>query len=301
MTLNDLIDDYLAHLRDDRALAERTLRSYGQELRLFASVVGEGVAADELSRDHVLAYLNKEGPDGKPLNPSSRNRKLIVVRGFCTFLKERAHARKDASDGISWARVPRQERPSLSLADYRALLDALDAMRLPAWRQVRDRCLVQLLFHTGIRVAELVAIHEDQMDLEHAVITDLPRKGGGAQTIPLNHVAVTELRRWLSTRNKRDAQDEHVFIGRTGSGLGVRQVERVTKALGQQAEIPFPVTPHVIRHTFASELARLGVNMEIIRRLMNHRNIATTSRYTHVGLDALREAVELLGEKTVDA
>jgi len=293
MTLNDHIETYLAHLRDDRALAARTIRSYGQELRLFVRTIGQEHQIDRIAREEVLVFLGRDGPRGRPPGPAARNRKLIVLRGFFGYLVERGHIETDPTAGIQWARVPKVERPYLNAADYRKLLEVVDELS-PAWRRIRDRALIQTLFHTGIRVAELVGITLDQLDLTGAVLTDLHRKGGAAQTLPLNRVVVAELQRWLSARECRSTKISHLFIGRTGKGLSVRQVERLMKGFGEKAGIPFPVTPHVLRHTHGAELVRVGVNLEVIKRLLNHQSITTTSRYSHVGFDAMREAVERL-------
>jgi len=296
MTLNAAILSYLNHLREDRALAARTLTSYRQELRLFADALGPETRVCSLGREQVIAHLERTDSNGRFCSPATRNRKLTVLRGFFSFLTVRAHAKKNPTDGVRRARVPEDERPCLDRQGYWALLRAAERERLP-WLRERDRILVKLLFHTGARVTEVVSITVEQLDLEAALLVDLRRKGGANQTIPLNSAAVTELQRWLMIRRQRQPKTDRLLIGRTGQSLGVRQVERRLKALGEQAGIPFPVTPHVLRHTYATELIHKGVNLEVVRRLMNHQSITTTSRYGHVGFEVLREAVERLVEE----
>lgn len=296
MNVSYHIDAYLDHLREDRALADRTIQSYGQELRLFARVIGQEYKVKKIARGEVIAFLGRPGPRGKMPGPAARNRKLIVLRGFFGYLAGRGHIETAPTAGIQWARVPRAERPYLAAADHRKLLKAVGEVS-PAWRRNRDRALIQTLFHTGIRVTELVGITLDQVDLVGAVLTDLHRKGGADQTLPLNRMVVDELQRWLAVRELRSPRGTKLFIGRAGQGLSVRQVERLMKVFGEQAGIPFPVTPHVLRHTHGAELVRAGVNLEVIKRLLNHQSITTTSRYSHVGFDAMREAVERLVEE----
>lgn len=296
MTLDDLIDSYLQHLRETRQLSVRTLDGYRQELCLFAGSVGGGTRISKLDRDHVLAFLNRRNANGEPLNPSSRNHKLTVLRGLGRYQVDHTRARKDPTQGIPWVRVPRKEKPSLSMAEYRALLGAVGELH-PPWLRRRQRCLVQLLFHTGLRVSELVGLAVNQVDLEEAVLRGLRRKGGHQQMLPLNREVLQELILWLPVRGLRKVVTDRLFIGRTGQGLGVRQVQRQLKELGQQASISISVTPHLLRHTYASELANRGVNLKVIQELMGHADIRTTSHYAHVGFEALRAASERLAEE----
>jgi len=296
MPLIDLVDAYLKHLKEDRALTERTILGYGQELRLFVRQVGSEVLPQDINREHVLSYLKGTGKDGKLIAPSSRNRKLIVLHGFCRFLVEQGVLARDPSIGIGWAKVHDTEKPHLDREDYRELLRAIEAEH-QHWLRIRDHTIIQMLFHTGLRVSELAGIELGQVDLDNAMLNDFRRKGGSEQTLPLNREVVTELRRWLKVRCQRNAKTDHLFIGRTGKGLGIRRIEQRLNELGEQAGISIPVTPHTLRHLHATELVRASVNMEVVKRLMNHRSITTTSRYSHVGFDVLQEAVERLVEE----
>ncbi len=296
MTLKDAIDAYLVHLREDRARAYRTRKTYEQELRLFSGGVGEKTRVKKLQRSHVIAHLERQVPGRALPGPSTRNRKLSVLRGFFEFLEEHARLRVNPTAGIRWARVPVDEQQCLDRVQYRALLQAVNGLGRP-WLRARERAMIKLIYHTGVRVAELASLAVEQVDLDAAMLTRVRRKGGEDRNVPLNRTIIAELRRWMTVRASRHPATEQLFIGRAGRGLGVRQVERRVKALGEQADIPFPVTPHTLRHTYATELVHRGVNLEVVRRLMNHKSITTTSRYSHVGFDALREAVEQLSEE----
>ena len=296
MSLNDLVDAYLKHLKEDRALYERTVLGYGQELRLFVRLVGADVLPKDINREHVLSSLQGTGKGDKPIAPSSRNRKLIVLHGFLRYLLEQGVLARDPSIGIGWAKVRNTEKPHLDREDYRELLHAIEGERRH-WLRVRDRAIIQTLFHTGLRVSELAGIELGQVDLDNAMFIDFRRKGGSEQTLPLNREVITELRRWLKVRVQRNARTNHLFIGRTGKGLGIRRIEQRLHELGKQAGISIPVTPHTLRHLHATELVRASVDMEVVKRLMNHRSITTTSRYSHVGFDVLQEAVERLVEE----
>ena len=297
MRLNQAIQTYLDYLRDERQLSNRTVRGYGYELRLFAAGMGEDKDVKTIDRDQVLGFLNRPGPDGAPLRPTSRNRKLIVLRGLFKYLeRENLVEEEDAPTyQIKWVKVPQIEAPCLTWNDYQALLDSFPENN-PTWLQIRDRTLIQVLFHTGIRVHELVSIQMNQVDLSGGVLTGLKRKGNSIQTLPLNRVVVAELRRWMEVREQRQPLTDHLFLTRYRRGMTVRQVQRRLTDLGKHAGVAIPVTPHALRHLHATALLERNVNLEVVRRLMNHKSIKTTQRYSHVGFDALKEAVERLCE-----
>ena len=297
MQINDIIQRYLDYMRNERNMSDRTVRGYGYELRLFATVVGEDMDVEHLDHEQVLAFLNRLGPNGSPLRPQSRNRKLIVLRGFFKYVRREKIIRneKDPTRNVEWVSTPQIESPCFTSIDYQALLASFPENNSP-WLLTRDKSIIHVLFHTGIRVNELVSILTSQVDLNGAVLTGLLRKGNSLRTLPLNKTVVAELRRWMKVREDRRALTDHLFISRYRRGLSTRQVQRRLSDLGKRAGIPIPLKPHSLRHLHATELLKLRANPKAVQKLMNHRSISTTMLYSHVGFDELRETVELLTE-----
>lgn len=297
MKIDEAIARYRSYLQDERSLSERTIKGYGYELSMFATMVGEDREVKDIVRDEVVAFLNQPGPDGSPLRPASRNRKLIVLRGFFKYLQREKILRIETPPTlqIEWVKVPQIQAPCLTWHDYQALLASFPEKE-GTWMQLRDRCLVTMLFHTGIRVHELVSLEVGQVDVAGGTLMGVKRKGNSIQTLPVNSAVLKELHEWFAVRESRAPKTEHLFIGRGGKGLGVRQVERRLVDLGKRAGIAIPVTPHALRHLHATELIQRGVNLEVVRRLLNHKSIKTTQRYSHVAFDSLREAVQRLVE-----
>jgi len=291
MNIEPLIQAYLAQLRD-RGLASRTLQGCRQELHQFSRFV-EGEIQPETLRSQILAFLEKPRADGQPIRPGSKNRKQVILRGFCAFLVEQDHLESNPVLGLSWARLPRPERPFLTLEDYQALLATLGQEK-SSWLRTRDRAILKTLFFTGIRVSELVGLTLGQVDLAAGLLGDFRRKGGTIQTLPIASALGVELSAWLKVRKERKPKTDHLFVNRSGGPLGVRQVQRKLQALGRKAGLKIPVAPHGLRHLHASVLVRQGVNLETIRVLLAHRSITTTTRYTHVEFETLRQAVEKL-------
>ncbi len=291
MNIDPYICAYLDHLVE-RSLAIRTIKGYRQELDLFSRFI-DGVLLAEGLHAQVLDYLARPRPDGQPIKPGSRNRKLVVLRGFFAHLVKTGALESSPAHSVSWSRLSRHERPFVTMDDYRAVLAVL-AREKPSWRRARDRTIIKTLFHAGLRVSELLELTVDQVDLEAGLLNGFRRKGGSIQTLPVNSTLGIELAAWLQARDSRKPKTDHLIISRTGGPLCVRQVERKMKALGQAAGVTIPMTPHAVRHLHASQLVGKQVNLEVVRCLLNHRSITTTTRYTHVSFDTLREALELL-------
>ena len=299
MTLRPHLDLYFVRLGSGGSWSGRTEQSYWQELELFARFLKDRGRDQwsEVTQADVVAYLARPRPDGEPIAPGTRNRKLTVMRGFFAWIIEQKQIRKSPADDVAWARVSRTERPVLSPAQVEHLVE-LCVSRAPGWQGARDAAIVTLLFHTGLRVSELLSLDLPQVDTGHRLLLGVSRKGGNHQPLPLNPLAASRLETWLVARKALDLPGfEAVFVSRRRRRLSRRTVEDRVKHLGQAAGLPFVVTPHLLRHSFATELLRTGANLEEVRRLLGHRSIVTTSRYSHPDLGSLRRAVNRLDRK----
>ncbi|MBI2484922.1 tyrosine-type recombinase/integrase [Candidatus Uhrbacteria bacterium] len=236
-------------------------------------------------------YVNRPTPRGQPLAAASRNRKLVVLSGFFAFLKEKGHASADPTAGVPWSRLTRSERPALTGAEIGRLLRATERARSP-WAAARDAALVSVLFHVGLRLAELVALDVDQVDLRAGLLLGVKRKGGNSQPLPLNESARNALSAWLEVRG--EATSSALLLSQTRGRLSRRAVEARVATLGRVAGFSFNVSPHMLRHGFATEILAAGANLEEVRRLLGHTSILTTSRYLHPDGKALRAAVNRL-------
>ena len=297
MSLTEHIDDYVRFVRDEKRLSATTVARYRQELVLLAAFLEEAglTEAKAVRRETLLAFLNRPTPRGTRLRAGSRNHKLIVLRGFFSHLVLRDALRSSPTDGIPWVRAERTERPSVTRVDVERLLRNLTPT--PRWRYLRNRALIQLLFHCGLRLTELLSLSVPQIDLKRGLLLTVHRKGGHHQPLPLNNEAKADLTAWLGARKDRAALSEAVFLNPSGETLTGRAVQSLLWRLSQKAGFSFIVTPHILRHSFATELLRHDANLEVVRRLMGHSSIVTTSRYLHPDQASLRRAVDRLGRK----
>lgn len=296
MTLRDAIDLYVRHLREELHRTPQTIRTYELELRYLARrLEAEGLTdLAQLSRPLLLEHLNAPR-NGREPAPATRNRKLTVLRGFFGYLVAAGEMAADPTAGLRWSRPQRNERPTPTQGDVRRLLAVLG--REPeSWLRTRDVAIVVVLFHTGLRLAELVSLDLHQVELNAGLLLGVRRKGGHQQPIPLNETAVAVLRGWREVRPEVAGLDA-LFISRFRRRLSARAVQARLQVLCDRAGIAYAISPHRLRHGFATELLRTGANLEEVKRLMGHSDIKTTSRYSHPDAASLRRAVERLGGK----
>ncbi|MFA4844944.1 MAG: tyrosine-type recombinase/integrase [Patescibacteria group bacterium] len=292
---------YLRHLADDLRRAASTVAGYRAELQLL---LDRQVAMEP----EVVAVFVTRTPEGALLAPTTRNRRLAIVRGFVRFLVATGALASDPTVSIRRARVPTRTTAALSVQDVARVAVAAGNEGSVAL-SVRDRAIVLLLFYTGLRVSELLRLDLRQVDLDAGLLRGATRKGGGATDVVIHPCASEALRTWLKQRDGGDgtavfprgntvpsaaetgSATGDVFHRRNSGHLTVRAVQKRLAKLGQAAGLAVRLHPHLLRHAHATALLRVGVATEIIRQSLNHASIATTARYLHGDEALLRDAI----------
>lgn len=297
MSLDEAVRLFLANLSDERRCSPRTVTSYRQELGMFTRwCTGTGLASPaSVTRDHVVTYLGPDGDSGSSMSPATRNRKLTILRSFFRYAVDRKITSTNPARDVRYSRLARKEQPSLTRAEVAHVLTSVSDV-VP-WRQARNRCIVVMLFNTGLRLDELLSLDLGQVDADNQLLHEVRRKGGSEQPLPLNDAAMDAMKLWLKERVTMAVAGQALFVVCSGGRLSGRAVQARLKTIGAAAGFPF-LHPHVLRHSFATELLATGANLEEVRRLMGHTSIVTTSRYSHPDQEALRRAVgRLSGRK----
>lgn len=284
MITEEQIDAYLNQLRQQRPLADSSLRGYRREL---LALVERQI---HLESDAVLAFVTTAA-DGTTLKPRSRNHRLVVLRGFCRFLVSRQVLTEDPTESMARVKIPEETRTVLTPDELERLLTVLSDDTC-AWRRIRDETIVRLLFCTGLRIGELHRLDLAQVDLVSRVLRRVRRKGGGLIDAVLNEQAETAMRCWLLARP--ESSEQAVFVSRLGRRLSIRMVQKRLAQLGEAAGLSLPCHPHQLRHAHATSLLGADVNIELIRQSLNHRSLLTTVRYLHGDQALLRQALERL-------
>ena len=287
-----MIDAYLDHLRVERRLAAHTLESYARDLReLEAFADREARPIQLLDRGALEAFVRQQR--GRGLSPRSIARSVAAVRGFYRYLAlDRRLDRNQAEDlhpPRAWAALPR----FLSVDEVDALL-AQPNVSTP--RGLRDRAMLEVLYATGMRVSELVSLRAADLHLDQEYVTCVG-KGNKERIIPIGAAAVTWLTRYIQdARSALAAGKSHVkarlFVNARGGPLSRVGFWKILKAHGRAAGLPRTLSPHVVRHSFATHLLERGADLRAIQMMLGHADLSTTQIYTHVLAARLRSVYE---------
>ncbi len=276
-----MIDEYLTYLRDVRRMSPNTLESYARDLGLLAAFAEKRNAALEtLQRQDLEAFVRQLMSSG--LAPRSVARAVACVRGFYRFVTiERKQDQSPADDlhpPRAWPALPR----FLSLEEVDRLLEQPDT---DTPRGLRDKALIEVLYATGLRVSELVALRAGDLNLEEGYLTCIG-KGDKQRMVPLGHQAADWVRRYIRDGRSallRKKTSPWLFINaRDGGPLSRVGFWKVLKAYGVKAGLSRDLSPHVLRHSFATHLLERGADLRMIQVMLGHADLSTTQIYTHV-------------------
>jgi integrase/recombinase XerD len=274
------VDGYLDHLRVERRLSEHTLAAYARDLReLAAFAAREGRRLEALDRSALERFVR--GRMERGASPRSVARAVAAVRGFFRFLAlERRLPSSPAADlrpPRAWPALPKY----LALDEVEALLAQPD---VATPRGLRDRALLELLYATGMRVSELVGIRAADLHLDEAYLTCVG-KGNKERLIPIGDEAAAWVGRYLRDGRPAIARGRptpRLFVNARGGPLGRVGFWKILKAYGRRAGIRSTLSPHVLRHSFATHLLERGADLRAIQLMLGHADLSTTQIYTHV-------------------
>jgi integrase/recombinase XerD len=290
------VEAFLEMMSAERGASSNTLDAYGRDLDDAAGFLSRsGRSIDAATADDLYAYAGDLAARG--LSPATAARRRSALRQFFRFLHAEGARGDDPSARLE---APRQGRPLpkvLSVADLKALAAAAEALAPPAGP--RARVIVELLYGAGLRVSELAGLRLDAIPPVGAVLT-IRGKGGRERIAPIGRAARAALDAWLSVRAEtlpagRIAAKAQSFLFPSSGAEGFltrRSIARILDDLAVQAGVdPAKVSPHVLRHAFATHLVEGGADLRVVQTLLGHADIATTQIYTHVASERLAKVV----------
>jgi len=297
VALPELIETYLRHLEVERRLPANTRLAYARDLaRLAAFAAGREVAVDQLTRDDLEALVRASMIEGR--SASSTARLVSGVRGFYRYLRVGGRLATDPSDDLKPPRADKSLPRFLSAEEVDALLRAPD---VATPRGLRDRALLEVLYATGLRVSELVKLRLTEIQREGGYL-QFTGKGNKERIVPVGETA----RDWVD-RYLRDARPTLAHGRETGevflSGWRAKGSTRprpltrtgfwkLLRAYGRQAGVRSHLSPHVLRHSFATHLLERGADLRAIQAMLGHADLSTTQIYTHVLEARLRQVYD---------
>jgi integrase/recombinase XerC len=272
------IERYLAHLRTERRLSPNTESSYRRDLgALTAFCDVERLATwTKLDNFHIRTFAAREHRDG--LGPRSVQRRLSALRGFFNYLiREKVIEANPAAD-IRAPKAARRLPKTLDVDQVASLLTRKTADPLSR----RDLAMLELLYSSGLRLAELVGLDVGDLDLADRTVRVLG-KGSKTRILPVGRQAITTLRTWLSDRATIVKPGVMaLFVGQSGQRLGGRAVQQRIRRWAAGSELGIPVHPHLLRHSFATHLLESSRDLRGVQELLGHADISTTQVYTHL-------------------
>lgn len=298
--LDEQIQGYLDHLAIERGVAANTLSSYRRDLRRYAEhLTGRGIAdlraVGETDVSDFLIALRKGDPDNgiTALSAVSAARTLVAVRGLHRFLAAEGVVEVDVARAVKPPTPTRRLPKSLTLDEVVSLLEAAGGEReSDGPLTLRNRALLEVLYSTGARISEAVGLDIDDVDTESRSVL-LRGKGGKQRLVPIGRPAVHALDAYLvrgrSELARRGRGTAAIFLNARGGRLSRQSAWQVLQDAAERAGITSGVSPHMLRHSFATHLLEGGADVRVVQELLGHASVTTTQIYTLVTVHALRE------------
>jgi len=270
------------YLRVERNASEYTCRNYRLDLDQFFARLGRRrlSAISPLDIRQFVAHLSTDGASKR-----TAARKLSCLRSFFRFLCREGVLEHNPAASIP---TPRMDKYLPSFLDERQMIQLLESPSAEKWQGLRDRAMLETLYSTGIRVSELVGLNQD--DLDQISGTAIVRgKGKKERLCPIGEAALAALRQYLAKRPKKLRTAGAVFLSQKGSRITVRQVDRLLQRYVQLVQLPRSISPHSLRHSFATHLLERGADLRSVQELLGHASLSTTQIYTHITPQRLKK------------
>jgi len=281
----DQLADYLGYLSFERGLSPLTRESYSRDIRQLLKLSGK-LPLQEIQPHHIrrfVATLHGQGLSGKSIA-----RVLSAWRGFFEFLARRHGYTSNPCTGI---RAPKTAKtlPQALSADQATKLVSIEA---DDWLAIRDRAILELFYSSGLRLAELVALDFDALDLTNGTVT-VTGKGNKTRIVPMGSHAIEALRHWLELRHAISGGDlKALFTNQKGRRISGRAIQYRLKQWAIRQGINSDVHPHMLRHSFATHVLQSSGDLRAVQEMLGHANISTTQVYTHLDFQHLAKVYD---------
>lgn len=295
--MQTIIERFSTYLQHERDVSPHTYKNYLVDLQQFHSFVQEKyprIASDgegrlsEVDASVIREYVSRMYDSW---SPSSMARKLASLRTFFNYCMRVGIVSSNPAKEVATPKIPKRVPKFLTVDEVFALLDAAAGEDVLG---ARDRAILELLYASGLRVSELVGLNIEDVDLKSGTVRVLG-KGRKERIVPMGEKARTSLDTYLQKRHQllgKVANEKGFFLNRHGGRLTARSIERLLGKYIRRSGLQKSVTPHVLRHTFATHLLGAGADMRGIQELLGHSSLSTTQKYTHVGVDKLMKAYD---------
>ncbi|MBQ8635467.1 tyrosine recombinase [bacterium] len=278
---SQLISDYISFLEVERGLSRNTLRAYENDLISFFDFLIERELEnlDDIKRKDLSAYTKNLSKN--EINPSSITRKIASIKGFFKYICFKRIIKANPAISINSPKLPKKLPKVLSIKEIEKILKSK--------LSIRDQTIIELLYSAGIRVSELSELSTKNIDLKQKMLKVLG-KGSKERIVPIGSKCTQLLKNYLKKREiiaLKYNSGSHLFLTEKGEKITRQKIYTIVHNLGK--EIDKSISPHTIRHSFATHLLENGADLRVVQELLGHSSIVTTQLYTHVSKKTLRE------------
>ena len=286
---SNIIDEYRRYIKLQRNFTANTLDAYMRDIDKLARFLDSaGIAVTDVSLDNLHTFAASLHDIG--ISPRSQCRILSGVRSFFRFLVTAGYITDDPSELLESPRLGDHLPEVLTTVEVDRLEQAID---LEKWEGQRNKAIIEVLFSCGLRVSELVTLRLSDLYLDEQFIR-VHGKGNKERFVPISESAIKHLRYWFIDRNLmniKPGEEDYVFLNRRGAHLTRTMILIMIKRLGAEAGIDKVISPHTLRHSFATALLEGGADLRAIQAMLGHESIGTTEIYTHIDTHMLREEI----------
>ncbi|MGZ0711135.1 site-specific tyrosine recombinase XerD (plasmid) [Coraliomargarita sp. W4R53] len=302
MKLDRAVDAYLRHISIERGLSEHTADAYRRDLTVYlAWLAGEDIDdSSSITAEVVSRFASERASVLPPVAASSLARLQSSVRGLHRFLAREGIEPADPSVQLRPPKLPKKLPKALTIDQVESLLDAAgpapftddaDGGVAAELTAIRDRALLELLYATGARVSEIIQLDVD--DVSQGDVLRVRGKGSKERIVPVGSYARAAVDAYLTRvrpeLSRRGTATPKLFLGARGAPLSRQSAWLLIQAAAERAQLTAHVSPHTLRHSFATHLLQGGADVRVVQELLGHASVATTQIYTHVSVDALRD------------
>ncbi len=294
-SFDNLLESFLVYLSVERGLAPNSLAAYKQDLLKYRDfLVSRGwgaksekgfvISLSRIKRKEIMDFLYAEKK--KEAASSSIARRLVSIKLFHRFLTHERELKEDVTDSLDSPKIWRKLPNFLNLQEVLKILETPNTRRDSG---IRDRAILELFYATGLRVSELAKLKVDDVNLEAGFLKCLG-KGSKERIIPLGSKAKEAVAKYLNRVRIKNAyrSQPYIFLGRVKTGITRQALWQIIKRYAHLAGISKKISPHTIRHSFATHLLERGADLRVVQELLGHSDIATTQIYTHIDKDRLK-------------
>jgi len=289
--MNEEIKIFLTYIESERGLSEHTVRNYCSDILQFQSFfedLRKNKSVSEITASDVREFLSSVMKKGD--RRTSMARKLSALRSFFNFLHKEGIIEKNPAAELSIPKMPKRLPLFLNVDEVFRMLDQKND---EGFTNIRDIAILEFLYGTGIRVGELVSVDNRQIDFDSRTVKILG-KGKKERIVVFGEKAAQALTNYMALKDGMGLQvsSDALFVNSRGGRLTARSVGRIVEKYIKLCGISKKVSPHKLRHTFATHLLNAGADLRTIQELLGHSNLSTTQKYTHVGIEKLVETYD---------